>query len=173
MHDQPPWGYHRDAPTLPAPNASAHQIPSPSCPRVRFTHNPAPPTRPPPISQQYPPPGSRAHSASDYQQLDPGVFPSSSNGCYALPLGSQKTSRIPPAGKFVCQQKVKARITTDAWVIGIIVGVLHVCSKFTGLKYDVQFESVEGSGQYETRAFPVEDLSPYGPREPEWPNMRR
>ena len=98
LHNQPSWGHHYDAPAPSSvPNASAGG-PSYS----RHMDYPAPPTGPPPVSHQYPPPGPYAHPTPHYQQLDAGIIPSSSSsGYHALPPGSQKTSYIPPAAKFV------------------------------------------------------------------------
>jgi hypothetical protein len=59
------------------------------------------------------------------------------------------------------RQKVTVRITADTWVIGVIVGIAHFCSKFTGRKYRVEFESIDGTGRRETRDFSHEDLMPY------------
>lgn len=33
--------------------------------------------------------------------------------------------------KFFQMEKVSVRITADTWVIGIIVGIAHICSKVT------------------------------------------
>ncbi|KAH9031091.1 hypothetical protein EDB84DRAFT_1493569 [Lactarius hengduanensis] len=170
-HNQPPssWGYRYDTPTLHAPagvpNAPAGQMFKPSCPTR--THTPAPPTRPrhPPPPRQHPPPSAHAYSASHYQQLDAGNFPPSSSGCYGLPPRAQHMPRIPSAPEFAIQQRVRARITADGWVLGIIVSALHLCSKFTGLGYTVEFESVEGGGRPERREFSVRDLDPYWPRD--------
>ena len=96
-HNQPSWGPHYDAP---APSS----VPDDSAGNPSYAthmHYPTPPSRPPPISQQYQPPGPYAHPTPHYQQLDTGIIPSSSSGYHALPLGSQKTSYIPPAAKFV------------------------------------------------------------------------
>lgn len=114
-HNQPPWGHRYDAPTPSnVPNAS---VGSPPCPT--HTHYSAPPNRPPPISQQYLPPGSHAHPASHYQQMDEGIFPSSSSGYHALPLGSQKTSYIPPAAKFVSGLLICLSIGINATTTGL------------------------------------------------------
>ncbi|KAH9058361.1 hypothetical protein EDB87DRAFT_1685336 [Lactarius vividus] len=127
-HNQPPssGGYHYDTPTLPAP---AGQMLKPSYPTR--THHSAPPTRPyhPPPPRQHSPPSAHAHSASHRQQLDAGVFPPPSSGCYGLPPRPQNAPRLPSAPEFAYRQRVKARITADGWVIGIIVSALHVCSK--------------------------------------------
>ncbi|KAI9440058.1 hypothetical protein H4582DRAFT_1944733 [Lactarius indigo] len=165
-HNQPPfWGHRYDTPTLPAPagvsNAPASQMLKPSYPTR--THPPAPPTRPcRPPPRQHQTPGSHAYSASHCQQLDAGGFPPSSGGCYGQPPRPQNTPRIQSAPEF--RQKVRARITADGWVLGIIVSALHLCSKFAGLGYTVEIESVEGSGRPEKREFSVEDLDPYWPR---------
>jgi len=145
----------RDTSTLPAttgaPNAS-------SC--STYTYPSAPPARswhPPPVSaQQHLPPGAHASSAPFCLLADAGALPSSSGR--HVPPRSQNAPYIPPTPVFICRQKVKARITSDLWVIGIIVSALHLCSKFTGLGYTVEFESVEGRGRDE---FSVEDLKPY------------
>ncbi|KAH9995819.1 hypothetical protein BJV77DRAFT_990240 [Russula vinacea] len=59
------------------------------------------------------------------------------------------------------RQKVTVRITADTWVIGVIVGIAHFCSKFTGRKYRVEFESIDGTGRRETRDFSHEEMMPY------------
>jgi hypothetical protein len=36
---------------------------------------------------------------------------------------------------FLQNQTVNARITTDTWVMGVIIGVVHICSKVTTTDY--------------------------------------
>jgi len=54
-------------------------------------------------------------------------------------------SNAVPVSNFQMNQTVRARITTGAWVMGVIIGVAHLASKITGKTYWIQFESVEGS----------------------------
>jgi len=57
---------------------------------------------------------------------------------------SAGASNAIPVAKFQINQNVRARITTGAWVMGVIIGVAHLASRITGNTYWVEFESVEG-----------------------------
>jgi len=61
-------------------------------------------------------------------------------------------------------QQVQVYIAADNWVIGIIVGFVHLTSKITGSKYKVEFRSDEsGRPRHGTGVFFHEQLRPYGP----------
>ncbi|KAI0303831.1 hypothetical protein B0F90DRAFT_1709386 [Multifurca ochricompacta] len=146
-HDTPRQIAHMSAPALSAPTlvstSRSHPLPPPCHP------------------QQPLPPDIGVHANS--QPLNPGSFPRSPTGCYVPPrfVPPPNTSQVPPTPDFKLKQRVRARISADAWVMGVIVSVLHICSKFTGRGYVVEFESVEGTGQYETREFSAQELNPY------------
>jgi len=66
-------------------------------------------------------------------------------------------SNAMPLSNFKMNQTVRAYLTTDTWVMGVIIGVAHLCSKVTGRTYWVQFESVEGR---KTEEFSETQLKP-------------
>ncbi|KAI9512029.1 hypothetical protein F5148DRAFT_1165743 [Russula earlei] len=84
-------------------------------------------------------------------------FPAPAHADYTRPHPSM------PIPNFKEKQKVRVRVTADKWVIGIIISVVYICSMFTPIKYLVEFESVDGSGQRQRGEFSNEDVVPYGP----------
>ncbi|KAI0266622.1 hypothetical protein BGY98DRAFT_1029464 [Russula aff. rugulosa BPL654] len=94
----------------------------------------------------YPPPGYAA-------------FPAPNRGGPMPPRPSN--SGFLPMVQYNVRQKVNVRLNADTWVVGIIVGFVHLASLITGRKYRVQFESIEGEGE-----FFHEDVEPYNPHRP-------
>ncbi|KAH9959628.1 hypothetical protein BC827DRAFT_1156199 [Russula dissimulans] len=65
--------------------------------------------------------------------------------------------------KFLQKDKVCLRIDADTWVIGVIITVVHICTKLAGGKYVVEYLSIDGSGRRERREVSNEVLMPYQP----------
>jgi len=69
----------------------------------------------------------------------------------------------PRPSDFREKDKVCLRIDADTWVIGIIITVVHICTKLAGGKYVVEYLSIDGSGRRERREVSNEVLMPYQP----------
>lgn len=65
--------------------------------------------------------------------------------------------------QYKVRQKVNVRISADTWVVGVIVGFVHLASMITGRKYRVKFESIDGQREGD---FFQEDMEPYDPYRP-------
>jgi len=66
--------------------------------------------------------------------------------------------------QYKVKEKVNVRISADTWVVGMIVGLVHLASMVTGRKYRVQFESIEG--RREEEFFHENDVAPHDPYRP-------
>jgi len=69
-------------------------------------------------------------------------------------LGSPGTA----LARFFQGQQVHARIAADSWVMGVILGVAHICYKITGSTYWVRFEAVQGRSEMEVREVAEQEL---------------
>ncbi|KAH9959626.1 hypothetical protein BC827DRAFT_1212653 [Russula dissimulans] len=69
-------------------------------------------------------------------------------------LGSPGTA----LARFFQGQKVHALIAADSWVMGVILGVAHICYKITGSTYWVRYEAVQGGSEMEVREFAEQEL---------------
>ncbi|GBE87998.1 hypothetical protein SCP_1202240 [Sparassis crispa] len=63
--------------------------------------------------------------------------------------------RSRPAGEFMMDQSVSVRIRANHWVIGVIVGILHMCHKYANVGYEIQY-SIDG--RLCTDTFAVDDM---------------
>ncbi|KAI0250279.1 hypothetical protein BJV78DRAFT_1362369 [Lactifluus subvellereus] len=113
-----------------------------------------------PTAVPYPPPPPHVGVHADPQPLRGGNF--------AVPAGGYMMNRPPNPPQrldYVQEQRVNVRIAANTWVVGVVVGILHVCAKFTPVAYVVEWDSTDRTGRHErqSREFSVEELRPYWP----------
>ncbi|KAI0001513.1 hypothetical protein BJV74DRAFT_882473 [Russula compacta] len=109
-------------------------------PSLSGPHDATGPHYPPPYPA-YPLPSDAALRANPPPPA-PDIFPTPANGGYMLPPHAPNAL---PVADYRERQRVRARITADTWVMGIVIGVMHICAKFTGGTYLVEFESIDGN----------------------------
>ncbi|KAI0293746.1 hypothetical protein BC826DRAFT_1140963 [Russula brevipes] len=112
-HHDPNW-----QPPYPGPPQCSHDGRGPYYPPAH-----------PPASSSRPRPPSNAGVPANPQRPPMPIFPPSAGSSFRVP---QASTRNLPITNY--EQKVSARITTDAWVMGFIVGIVHFCTKVTAIQ---------------------------------------
>ncbi|KAN0120826.1 hypothetical protein V8E52_004095 [Russula decolorans] len=139
----------------PPPNDSTGRCYPPRYPDPSQSR-PAPPapgptrSRPPPSDPSPPNDGKGRHS---------GLSLSSSR--YSDLLSPRRLTGLLSSStmQYLLGQQVQVNITSNRWVVGVIVGLVYLAEQITGSKYRVEFEC----GGRQTGEFSHEQMTPYRP----------